>query len=145
MFIAIKKHNQELLMLQNIMTAFGIKNSVSGDGTGGFSSRRQFPRRGCDQCVGFINGKPHPVLDWSPGGIRVFADSRPLSIGEEMDIELKFHLRDQLVNVKHTAKIVRKSNDSVSFQFLPTNDSIRKVFQTVIDDFNAREFAGSQV
>lgn len=131
-------------MLQNIMTAFGLKNSVSGDGTDGFASRRVHPRRGCDQCVGFINGKAHPVLDWSPGGIRMFADPRPLEIGEEMDIELKFHLREQLVTVKHTAKVVRKSNEAVSFQFAPISNDIRKTFQTVIDDFNAREFAGSQ-
>jgi hypothetical protein len=132
-------------MLQNIMTAIGIKNSVSSDGTDGFASRRLHPRRGCDQCVGFINGKAHPVLDWSPGGLRVFADPRPLEVGEEMDIELKFHLREQLVNVKHTAKVVRKSNEAVSFQFMPISNDIRKTFQMVIDDFNAREFAGSQV
>ncbi|MBL8641132.1 MAG: PilZ domain-containing protein [Alphaproteobacteria bacterium] len=131
-------------MLQNIMTAFGLKNSVTDDGTGGFSSRRSYPRRGCDQCVGFLDGKAHPVLDWSPGGLRVFADPRPLQIGQEMEIELKFHLRDQLVNVKQRARIVRKSTESVSFQFAPVSNDIRKTFQTVIDDFNAREFSGSQ-
>ena len=132
-------------MLQNIMTAIGLKNSVSDDGTDGFSSRRQYPRRGCDQCVGFLNGRAHPVLDWSPGGLRMFADPRPIQVGEEMEIELKFHLREQLVNVKHTAKVIRKSNESISFQFMPISNDIRKTFQTVIDDFNAREFAGSQV
>lgn len=131
-------------MLQTIMTAFGFKNTYSSDSTDGFASRRQHPRRGCDQCIGFINGKAHPVLDWSPGGIRVFADTRPVAVGEEMDVELKFHLRDSLVNVKHKAKVVRKSNESVSFQFLPLTSDIRKTFQNVIDDFNAREFAGSQ-
>ncbi len=131
-------------MLQNIMTAFGLKNSVSGDGTDGFSSRRLHPRRGCDQCVGFLDGKAHPVLDWSPGGLRMFADPRPMQVGQEMEIELKFHLREQLINVKQTARVVRKSNESVSFPFMPVSNDIRKTFQTVIDDFNAREFAGSQ-
>ena len=131
-------------MLQDIMTAVGLKNSVSSDGTDGFASRRLYPRRDSDQCIGFINGKPHPVLDWSPGGIRVFADSRPVVVGEEMDIELKFHLRNDMVNIKHRGKVVRKSNESVSFQFLPLGHEIRRVFQTVIDDYNAREFVGSQ-
>lgn len=132
-------------MLQSFMTAFGLKNSVADDGTGGFASRRLHPRRGCDQCVGFLDGKAHPVLDWSPGGLRVFADPRPLQIGQEMEIELKFHLREQLVNVKHVAKVVRKSSEAVSFQFMPVSNDIRKTFQMVIDDFNAREFAGSQI
>lgn len=131
-------------MLQNIMTAFGLKNSISDDGTDGFASRRLYPRRGCDQCVGFLDGKAHPVLDWSPGGLRMFADPRPMEIGQEMDVELKFHLREQLVNVKHKAKVIRKSNEAVSFQFLPISNDIHKIFQSVIDDFNAREFAGSQ-
>ncbi len=131
-------------MLQNIMTAFGLKNSTTSDGTDGFSSRRLHPRRGCDQCIGFINGKAHPVLDWSPGGVRVFADPRPINVGEEMEVELKFHLRDQLVNVKHIGRIVRKSSESISIQFLPISNDIRRTFQSVIDDFNAREFAGSQ-
>ncbi len=131
-------------MLQNIMTAFGLKHSVAEDGTDGFSSRRSYPRRGCDQCVGFLDGRAHPVLDWSPGGLRMFADPRPLQVGQEMEVELKFHLREQLVNIKHLAKIVRKSNESVSFQFMPISNDVRKTFQTVIDDFNAREFAGSQ-
>ena len=131
-------------MLQGIMTALGFKNSVSSDGTDGFSSRRVHPRRACDQCVGFINGKAHPVLDWSPGGMRVFADTRPVAVGEEMDVELKFHLRERLIQIKHKAKVVRKSSESVSLQFLPISNDMRKTFQNVIDDFNAREFAGSQ-
>jgi hypothetical protein len=131
-------------MLQNFMTAFGFKNSVASDGTGGFASRRLHPRRGCDQCVGFVNGKAHPILDWSPGGLRVFADPRTLTIGEIMDIEMKFHLRDQLVNVKHKAKLIRKSNESASFQFMPVSNDVQRVFQNVIDDFNARDFAVSQ-
>ncbi len=132
-------------MLQNIMTAIGIKNTYSVDDGNGFSSRRTHPRRSCDQCIGFINGKAHPVLDWSPGGLRVFADARPVAVGDEMAVEMKFHMRDQMVNVKHMAKVVRKSNDSVSFQFMPLPADIRKTFQAVIDDFNVREFAGAQV
>jgi hypothetical protein len=132
-------------MLQTIMSAIRFKNTYSSDDdSGGFSSRRVHPRRSCDQCVGFVNGKAYPVLDWSPGGMRIFADARPMTVGQEMDIELKFHLREQLITVQHKAKIVRKSNESLSFQFLPLSNDIRKTFQTVIDDFNTREFAGSQ-
>lgn len=77
--------------------------------------------------------------------MRVFADARPIAVGEDMDIEMKFHLRDQLVAIKHRGTVIRKSNDSVSFKFKPLTADIRRVFQNVIDDFNAREFAGSQV
>lgn len=132
-------------MLQTIMSAIGIKKTFSDDGGNGFTSRRTHPRRSCDQCIGFIDGKAHPILDWSPGGVKVFGDPRPLGVGQEMDVEMKFHLRDHLVHVKHRAKVVRKMAESYSLQFEPLTGDIRKTFQNVIDDFNAREFAGSQV
>ncbi len=133
-------------MLQTIMSALKIKKSLSSDdgGRNGFSSRRVHPRRSCDQCIGFINGKAHPIMDWSPGGVKVFGDPRPLAVGQEMDVEMKFHLRDHLVHIRHRAKVVRKMAETFSLQFEPLNADIRKTFQSVIDDFNAREFAGSQ-
>lgn len=131
-------------MLQSIMTALGFKTTFSSDGGDGLSSRRAHPRRTCDQVVSFVNGKAHPVLDWSPGGLRVFADSRPVAIGEEIQVEMKFHLREELIAMKHIATVVRKSSESVSLQFRPLTNDVRNTFQHVIDDFNARDFAGSQ-
>lgn len=131
-------------MLQNIMTAFGLKKDGSTTGGSEITSRRAYPRRSSDQCIGMVNGKAHPVLDWSPGGLRIFADPRPIAVGEEMDIEMKFHLRDKMIQVNHRAVAVRKGAECVSFQFLPLNSETRKTFQYVIDDFNVSEFAESQ-
>ncbi len=131
-------------MLQTIMSALSFKKSYSSDGGDGFSSRRSHPRRTCDQCIGFINGKAHPILDWSPGGVKVFGDPRPIALGDQMEVEMKFHLRESLIQIKHTATVVRKMSESYSLQFEPLTQDIRKTFQNVIDDFNAREFAGSQ-
>lgn len=133
-------------MIQSIMAALGFKTPYR-DGSGGDDSllRRSSPRRTSDQCIGMIAGKVHPVLDWSPGGVRMFADTRPLAIGQELPVTLKFHLQDEVVQVDHVAHIVRKGRDSVSMQFLPLTKEIRHTFQHVIDDFNAREFASSQV
>lgn len=134
-------------MIQSIMTALGLKKIHHGQGGSGddFSSRRSYPRRTSDQCISMIDGKAHPVLDWSPGGVRLFADTRPLAIGQELPVVLKFHLQDEVVQVEHPAHIIRKGRDSVSLQFLPLTKDIRRTFQHVIDDFNAREFASSQI
>ena len=131
-------------MLQTIMSAFSFKKTFTSDGNDGFTSRREHPRRSCDQCIGFINGKAHPILDWSPGGVKVFGDPRTLTVGQEMEVEMKFHLRDHMVYVKHRAYVVRKMSETFSLRFEPLTGDIRKTFQNVIDDFNAREFAGSQ-
>lgn len=133
-------------MLQALMSAMGLKKNYTSydDGDGGLT-RRQFARRTCDQCIGFVDGKAHPILDWSQGGAKIFADPRPVAMGQSMDIEMKFHLRDGLVHVRHRAHVVRKWAEGFSVQFEPLTADIRKNFQSVIDDFNAREFAGSQV
>lgn len=133
-------------MLQTLMSAIGLKKNYSSfdDGDGGLS-RREYARRSCDQCIGFVDGKAHPILDWSQGGAKIFADPRPVALGQEMDIEMKFHLRDGFVNIRHRAHVVRKWAEGFSVQFAPLTVDIRKNFQSIIDDYNAREFAGSQV
>ena len=131
-----------MTMLGKLMNVLNIN---SGDDVANdVESRRSFPRRTSDKCVGMVNGKAMPVLDWSPGGLRVFGDGRTYTIGEPVDVMLKFHMNDMLIEVKHQAQIVRKSSETFAVQFAPLTADIRKTFQHVIDNFNAEEFAESQ-
>ncbi len=107
-------------------------------------SRRAFPRRAADKCVGVVNGQSVPVIDWSPGGAKVLADTRPYAVGEAVDVTLKFQFADQMINVNHRAQVVRKSAETFSLQFAPLTAEIRKTFQHVIDNFNTEEFVASQ-
>jgi hypothetical protein len=126
----------KILKVLNMNSAQDIAND--------FESRRSFPRRTSDKCVGLVDGKAMPVLDWSPGGLRLFGDGRTYSIGQPVDVMLKFHMNDMLIEVKHQAQIVRKSSETFAVQFAPLSADIRKTFQHVIDNFNADEFATSQ-
>lgn len=131
-------------MLDKLRSALGF-NSITDDGSSDdYSARRQFPRRNADKCVSVVNGATLPVLDWSPGGLRVFADPRTISIGDEVDVTMKFQLHDELVNINHRAHIVRKARDSFALQFLPLTGEIRNTFNHIIDNFNADDFATSQ-
>lgn len=131
-------------MLDKIKTALGF-NSISDDGSSDdYSARRTFPRRDADKCVSVVNGETLPVLDWSPGGVRVFADARTVKIGDEVDVTMKFQLHNELINVNHRAHIVRKARDSFALQFLPLTGEIRNTFNQIIDSFNADDFASSQ-
>ena len=131
-------------MLDKLMTALGF-NSISDDGSSDdFSARRSFPRRSADKCVSVIDGTTLPVLDWSPGGVRVFGDARTVAVGQEMDVTLKFQLHGEMVNINHRAHIVRKARDSFALQFLPLTADIRNTFSQIIDSFNADAFAASQ-
>jgi hypothetical protein len=65
-------------------------------------------------------------------------------VGSEIDLTLKFKLRNTIIDVAQAGRIIRKSSGRVALQFKPTSQSVRRSFQQVIDDYAAREFANSQ-
>ncbi len=108
------------------------------------TARRKYTRRDCDRCVTVINGKTYPVENWSLGGVLLSADEREFGPEDEMDITLKFKLRDDIVDVPHAARVIRKSRNKIAFEFKPLTQQIRSNFQNVVDDYVASQFAASQ-
>ncbi len=127
-------------MLQTFLST--LRHISSNDK--GFS-RRRHPRRASDRCVAVVFGQSFPVQDWSPGGILITADDRMFGMAQDVEITVKFRLRNTIVDIRHRAKVIRKSSERVAFQFEPLTQTIRRGFQQVIDDQLAREFANSQV
>lgn len=107
--------------------------------------RRKFLRRRTDRCVSLIDGRMYPVQDWSMGGMKVTADGRLFSTHDEVDFTMKFKLRDEIVDVPHRARVVRRSQDSVAFEFIPLTAEISRRLQQVVDDYMTRRFAESQM
>jgi hypothetical protein len=130
-------------MIAQLMTVLGFSDTGENNDSSDLS-RRMFPRRAADKCIGLVNGQALPILDWSPGGVRVLGENRTYNLGEHIDVMLKFHLNDQLIDVKHSGKVVRKSTDFFAVQFEPLTSEIKNTFQHVIDSFNAEEFVASQ-
>lgn len=108
-------------------------------------TRRRFSRRSCDRCVSVIGGKTYPVENWSLGGLMVYGDPRPFGVDDEIDVTMKFKLRNDIMAVPHKARVVRKSHDRVAMEFLPLTRQIRNRFQNVVDDHVAAQFADSQL
>jgi hypothetical protein len=108
-------------------------------------TRRRYERRGADKCISIINGRAYPVENWSLGGVLINGDSRPFGIDNEIDVTLRFKMRDRVMDVIHRGRVVRKSKDSVAFEFMPLTTQIKNNFQSVIDDFVAGQFADSQL
>ena len=107
-------------------------------------TRRKSARRSDDRCVSVINGQMYPVENWSTDGLLITADERLFSVGQPCVFTLKFKLRDEIMEIDHNAKIVRKSPNKVALEFLPLTKTIRSGFQKVVDDYVARRFAESQ-
>ena len=129
------------IMFESILAKFKSEPASTADD----AKRRRHDRRNVDHCVGVIEGKTYPVENWSPGGVLIYGDSRPFALNDELDVTIKFRLRNDVIDVPHKAKVVRKSHDKVAFEFHPLTQQIKKNFQAVVDDFVAAEFANSQL
>ena len=120
----------------------GLRATTSNDAS---ETRRRYPRRMTDRCVAIIHGQTFPVENWSFGGILLNADDRMFGSAQDIEISLKFKLRNTIADVTHRGHVVRKSNGKVAISFEPLSKTIRRIFQQVIDDAVATEFATSQI
>ena len=108
------------------------------------ASKRRFARRSGDHCVSVINGKIYPVENWSMGGFLISADDRLFGVKQEIDVVMKFKLRDEILDVNHKAQVVRKSQHRVGLQFAPLPKKVQDCLKQVVDDFVAQSFVNSQ-
>lgn len=126
-------------MFANIFSSLKAENNNSE-----FSARRKYTRRTSDQCISVINGQSFPVENWSLGGLVIQGDERTFGLNDHIPITMKFKLSQKIIDIPHTARVVRKSRNKIAFEFAPLNRAIQNNFQTVIDDYVASQFAASQ-
>lgn len=127
-------------MLQNFLSSL---RANAGNDTE--QTRRRNPRRASDRCVVVVHGQTFPVQNWSAGGVLLQADERLFGAAQHIEFTLKFKLRNTIIDITHYANVVRKNRGSVALEFEPLTQTIRRMFQQVIDDSAAREFANSQI
>ncbi len=128
-------------MLQTLLSS--LKTGTSNNDEQ--ETKRSHPRRDVDRCVAVIHGRTFPVKDWSLGGVLIQADERLFGKEQDIDLTVKFKLRNNIIDVSHKGVVVRKSNGKVAVQFEPLSQTISRQFQQVIDDYVAGQFASSQV
>ena len=126
-------------MLESFIST--LRASASNDPT---ATRRRAPRREEDRCVVVVCGQTFPVENWSFGGVLLDGDDRMFGAGQEIDVTLKFKLRNTILDVQSRARVVRKGNFKVALEFEKLGKRIARTFQQVVDDAVAREFASSQ-
>lgn len=127
-------------MLTDILDS--LKVNASNDDV---DSRRSHERREMDSCVGIIEGKAYPVQNWSEGGILLTGDERTFTVNDIKTVTMKFKLADRIMNVTHNGRILRKAKDKFVLQFSPLTQDVNRRFKQVVDDYNAQEFANSQL
>lgn len=128
-------------MFNNFLTGlrFANGNNTHDD------KRRKSPRRESDRCVAVVYGQTFPVENWSFGGLLLSADERLFGADQDIEIGLKFKLRNTIVDIVQRGHVARKASGKVAIRFEPLEKAIRRSFQQVVDDAVASEFAHSQI
>ena len=97
------------------------------------SMRRRYPRRNHDICILEIAGKHYPVKDWSMGGALIELTDPSYSLGQVIDFTIKFKLKDRVLDVDHSATIIRKSRNYIALAFADLPGDTRSEFNTIIN------------
>jgi len=128
-------------MIQSLLSSlkFGASNDAES------VTNRNHLRRTVDRCVAVVHGRTFPVENWGLGGVLISADDRLFGKGQDVEMTVKFRLRNTILDITHKGHVVRKSAGRVAVQFEPLNQFISRQFQQVIDDAVAAEFANSQI
>tara|TARA_B100000745_G_scaffold295296_1_gene239230 strand:+ start:227 stop:589 length:363 start_codon:yes stop_codon:yes gene_type:complete len=98
------------------------------------SRRRRYVRRDQDVCVLEINGQTYPVKDWSMGGALIETYDKTTNIGDTVDFTIKFKLKDRVLEVPHSAQIVRKNKNYTALRFEALPGETRAVFDDIVKD-----------
>lgn len=107
-------------------------------------ANRAHPRRAGDCCVAMINDKMYPLENWSVGGLLAVVDDRKFSLNQECKVKLRFKLRDEMIDIEHRGKVIRKGDNKIALTFPPMPKKNETLIQKIIDDFVAQRFAESQ-
>lgn len=112
--------------------------TVSNDD--GPSARRKSERRSQDTCVIVVDGTQYPVVDWSMGGAQIEAQGRQFQPGESVDFTIKFRLSDRVLDVSHSAKILRTSKSRIALEFDQLPGEAQTAFRDVVSDATNQQF-----
>ena len=74
----------------------------------------------------------------------IAADERLFAIDQECTFTLKFKLRDEIMEIDHKAKVVRKVPGKIALEYLALSKPVQAKFQQVVDDYVSQRFAESQ-
>lgn len=79
------------------------------------------------------------------GGVAINTDTRPFGVDDDFDMTIKFKLSNNVIELPHTGRVVRKNAHRVAFEFAPLSSMVRKGLQSVVDDYVSSRFAESQL
>lgn len=130
-------------MINQLLMKLGIGDgSLNADA----ESRRKHIRHTGLQAEVEVANRAYSVRDWSFGGVSfdTLPDAR-LNEGDRINFTIRFRFPHETVTVQQQGRVVRARKQGVAAEFAPLSQDSRRLFERVIDSYNAQGFLESQV
>lgn len=92
-----------------------------------------------------VGNRAYSIRDWSLGGaaFETAPDAR-LTVGDRLELVLRFRFLHDTVTILQPAEIVRAARRGIAVKFAPLDRAGRRAFDRVLDGLNAEGFFSSQ-
>jgi len=109
------------------------------------SDCRKYVRYGNLRAEVTVGDRAYSVRDWGLGGVsfETAPDAR-LTVGDKIQLVLKFRFLTGTIVVQQPAQIVRTAKRGIAAVFAPVPAATRRQFERVLDSLHAESFLKSQ-
>jgi len=92
-----------------------------------------------------VGNRAYSIRDWSLGGISFeTAPDASLTVGDKIQVVLKFRFLYDTITIQLPAQIVRTARRGIAAKFIPLPSVARRQFDRVLDSLHTERFLESQ-
>ena len=108
-------------------------------------SRRKYIRHGGLHAEVTVGNRAYSIRDWCLGGVSFeTAPDASLTVGDKIQLTLKFRFLHDTITIQQPALIVRTARRGIAAKFAPLPVAARREFERVLDSLHTQEFLESQ-
>ena len=127
-------------LMQGVLSLFNF-----GDKKWDPKDSRKYVRYGNLRAEVTVGDRAYNVRDWGFGGVAFeMAPDARLTVGDKIQLVLKFRFLTGTITVQQPAQIVRTARRGIAAVFTPLPVATRRQFDRVLDSLNTESFLKSQ-
>ena len=129
-------------LVRSVLSFFNLGGGSSNAET---DVRRKYIRHGGFHAEVTIGSRAYRIRDWSLGGVAFeTAPDASLTVGDKIQLVLKFRFLHDTITIVQPAHIVRTAKRGIAAKFAPLPVTARRQFDRVIDSLHTESFLESQ-
>lgn len=129
-------------LVQSVLSFFNLGRQKPSDLA---DARRKYIRYGGLHAEVTVGNRAYSIRDWSLGGVSFeTAPDAGVTIGDKIQLVLKFRFPHDTITIQQPALIVRAARRGIAAEFAPLPAAARREFDRVLDSLHAEKFLESQ-